>query len=77
MENKDNAHRVALGEQLRKIREDKGMSIRELAERADIHFSNVGKIELGKYNVSIDVLNRICKVLGCQITLKKEDHEEE
>lgn len=62
-------NRLRIGGQVAAIRNKKGLSIRELAEACGVSFANVYKIENGKYNVSIDILGKICESLGCRIDL--------
>lgn len=63
--------REFIGKKVAEIRNDKGYSIRELANLCGVNYSNIGKIERGAYNVSIDILSRISNALGCEITLEK------
>ena len=62
-------NRIRIGRQLAAIRNKKGLSIRELAEACGVTSSNITKIEHGKYNVSIDILGKICDALGVRIDL--------
>ena len=63
-------HREELGQILKEIRERKGFTLRELSAETGIHFSNIAKIEKGKFNVGIDQIKKICDVLGCTIEIK-------
>lgn len=63
-------HRERIGKQIAGIRQAKGLSIRQLAEACGVNFANIYKIENGKYNVSIDILGKICEALGCHVDLK-------
>lgn len=56
-----------LGENLRKIRKSKGLSQRELAERISSDPSYVNRVEIGKLNPSIAVIERIADVLECSL----------
>lgn len=47
------------------------MTVRELADISGISYQNITKIEHGKYNVSIDILNRICQALGVRIAIMR------
>jgi transcriptional regulator with XRE-family HTH domain len=40
----------------------------ELAERSGLTQGNVARVEAGKYNVTLDVLTKICTVLNCTPT---------
>ena len=63
--------RERIGKRIAQLRAEKGYSTRELAERCGIHFSNIGKIERGAYNVSIDILSKITDALCCEINLSE------
>jgi transcriptional regulator with XRE-family HTH domain len=59
--------REYIGKRIAEIRHTKGLSIRQLAEACGVNFANIYKIENGKYNVSIDILGKICDALDCKI----------
>lgn len=63
------SNREYIGKRIAEIRQAKGLSIRQLAEASGVNFANIYKIENGKYNVSIDILGKICEALGCRIDL--------
>ena len=46
------------------------MSVIQLAERCDVSRQNIYKIEDGKYNVSIDILYKVCKALGVELKIE-------
>ena len=52
---------------LRRLRVAKGVSAKQLAEEAGIHFTFLGRIERGTSNSSIDMLERLCGVLGVRL----------
>jgi transcriptional regulator with XRE-family HTH domain len=52
------------GENLKKIRTDKGLSIRALADLAELNFGNIGDIELGKVNPTLTTIVTLAKALG-------------
>lgn len=62
-------NREYIGKRIAEIRQAKGLSIRQLAEASGVNFANIYKIENGKYNVSIDILGKICEALGCRIDI--------
>ena len=69
-----NLSREYIGKRVAEIRQAKGLSIRKLAELCGVTASNITKIEHGRYNVSIDILGKICEALGCKLEiLEKED----
>ena len=63
-------NREYIGKRIAEIRKAKGMSIRQLADASGVNFANIYKIENGKYNVSIDILNKICKALGVELKIE-------
>lgn len=69
-------NREYIGKRIAEIRQAKGLSIRELAEACGVNFANIYKIENGKYNVSIDILGKICEALGCRIDVVEMQTEE-
>lgn len=66
------SNREYIGKRIAEIRQAKGLSIRQLAEASGVNFANIYKIENGKYNVSIDILGKICEALGCRIDIVEE-----
>ena len=67
--------REYIGKRIAEIRQAKGLSIRQLAEACGVNFANIYKIENGKYNVSVDILGKICEALGCRIDIVKNMNE--
>lgn len=65
--------REEIGRQIAAIRKKKGLSLRQLAELTGLNHSNIGKIELGKYSVGIDILGKICDALDCDIEIKERN----
>ena len=63
-------NREYIGKRIAEIRQAKGLSIRQLAEDSGVNFANIYKIENGKYNVSIDILGKICDALGYHVDIK-------
>ena len=61
--------RINIGQQIAMLRKKHGLTIRELSELSGINSSNISKIENGKYNVSIDIIERICKSLGASVKI--------
>lgn len=55
---------VELGRSIRAVREQRGLSLRELARRVDVSPSFISQVELGKANPSVGTLYSIVSVLG-------------
>ena len=56
-----------LSERLREARKSKRMTQQELAEKAGLHLTYVGHLELGKYHPTVYVMWKISKALGVSI----------
>lgn len=59
---------IDVGRQLRRIRRDKGYSIRALAERSGLNVNTLSMIENGKSSPSVSTLQQLAKALGVTIT---------
>jgi transcriptional regulator with XRE-family HTH domain len=51
-------YRLKLGDKIRIVREKKGYSQEQLAEKMDINRSTISKIENGKFGITVDYLVR-------------------
>jgi transcriptional regulator with XRE-family HTH domain len=56
-----------VGFNIRKIREEKGLSQEKLAALADLHRAYIGQIERGEKNIGIKNLEKIAKALKVNI----------
>ncbi len=54
------------GENLKKIRTAKGLSLRALASNCDLDDSNISKIEQGKFDIQLSTLFELAKGLGVE-----------
>jgi transcriptional regulator with XRE-family HTH domain len=59
--------RKVFASRLRKIRQVKGLSQEELADRAGLHRTYVGSVERGERNISIDNIECLAKALEIDI----------
>lgn len=64
--------RIAIGQRIKLLRIEKGLSQRDLAALTGYTNANIANIELGKYSVGLDVLSNIADKLGCSIELIKK-----
>tara|TARA_R110002020_G_scaffold391234_3_gene601666 strand:+ start:996 stop:1226 length:231 start_codon:yes stop_codon:yes gene_type:complete len=60
---KDTAFLIRFGKNLRKIREDKGMSMRALADYSNVEYSQISRIEKGQINTTISTVKALSKAL--------------
>lgn len=61
--------RESVGRQIREAREAKGWTLRYLAKLTGIAFNHIGRIEQGKYNVTVDTLAVLADALDLDIVL--------
>lgn len=53
-----------LSRNIKEIRRSQGMTQQELSEKAGLHLTYVGHLELGKYHPTVFVIWKIAKALG-------------
>jgi predicted transcriptional regulator len=68
------AIRIAL--ELRALREKKGLSQRELAERVGTTQSAIARLEAGSVSPSLPTLDKIAHALGAEVSLRIVDLDE-
>jgi transcriptional regulator with XRE-family HTH domain len=56
--------RSVVAQNIRRLRAEREISQEELADRAELHRTNISKIERGLHAVSIDNLHWIARALG-------------
>lgn len=62
-------HREIVGKNIRACRTNAGLTLEELAERADMSWPYLSEIERGRENISLDKLARLAQALD--VTLSK------
>ena len=65
-------YRIKIGNKIRNLREKKGLSQNDLAEKIGVKISTISKIENGIFAVSIDYLIKISGFLNFDIILKEK-----
>lgn len=63
-----------IGALIKDIRNRRGLSIRALGELSGVQFANIGKLERGEYNPSVNILNKILLALNCELIVKEKDN---
>lgn len=66
---KDYEARKRIGERIRQLRTERGMSQTELSERTGLVQCHIVRIEQGRYSVGFDTLQAIAKALGCTVDI--------
>ena len=65
-----NHARQEIAAQLRRVRKAQGMTQESLAERVGTKKSNISRLESGRYNPSLDFLEKVAGGLGREIEVK-------
>jgi transcriptional regulator with XRE-family HTH domain len=65
--------RIRIGENIREIREKKGLNQETLAEIMNVSRTTISKIESGKFNCSIDYLAKFSWFLGFDVLFKVKE----
>jgi transcriptional regulator with XRE-family HTH domain len=61
--------RAILGKNIRRLRQQKGLTQEELAFEAEIHLTSIGRIERGKRNPSLLVMASIADALSVPLSM--------
>ncbi|MCM1106989.1 MAG: helix-turn-helix domain-containing protein [Blautia sp.] len=62
--------RQEVAEQLKAARKEQGVTQENLAERVGTKKSNISRLESGRYNPSLDFLEKVAGGLGRQLQIK-------
>ena len=65
-----NHARQEIASQLRQVRKEQGMTQERLAEKVGTRKSNISRRESGRYNPSLDFLEKVAGGLGREIEVK-------
>lgn len=70
--------KLQIGETLKTIRTEQGLSIRDLAAQADISAASLSNLERNLNSPTLDSLSKICNALGIHMIdlLQQNEHEE-
>ena len=58
---------ISIGLKIRGIREKQNLSLQEVADKLNIEYNNLIRIEKGRTNPTIGTLYVICQVLGVRL----------
>jgi len=59
--------RILIGNRISQFRKEAGISQEKLAELSGVGYAHIARIELGRYSVGIDTLEKIANVFGKKI----------
>ena len=65
-----NHARQEIASQLRQVRKEQGMTQERLAEKVGTRKSNISRLESGRYNPSLDFLEKVAGGLGRETEVK-------
>lgn len=65
-----NHARQEIAAQLRQVRKEQGMTQERLAEKVGTRKSNISRLESGRYNPSLEFLEKVAGGLGREIEVK-------
>lgn len=68
---------MTIGEKLKKSRNEKGLSLRDLATKVELSASFLSQIEQGKASPSIENLKKIANMLDVRVSYLIEDEDDE
>ncbi len=70
---------VQIAKKLREVRNEKGYSIKQLADKSGVTANNIYKMERNFKNISVKTLLRLCKGLEVKVTdiLSEDDSNQE
>lgn len=64
--------RLMFGSELRRVREEKGLSVEEVAKLADYRPHAIEMIERGRYELKLEAMYRVASAVGCTISFKNK-----
>ena len=67
-----NNYRAEVGRQVAELRAKRGLTAQQVADLSGINRVNVTKIETGAYNVSVDILGRVCEALDARLRIEEK-----
>ena len=73
MQEDNNTAAKAVGQRLKELREEKGMTVKETAETAGIRPSTLTAIEEGRYNTGIRQIADIAHALGAHVAIVPDE----
>lgn len=66
-------NRKKIGDKIKNIRQKKGLTQSKLSELSGMTQTTISKIEVGKFNASIDLISKLIEPLGAELDIKEVD----
>ena len=70
---RDDEERKRIGNIIQVLRVQQGLTVEELGQKAGVGASLLTRVELGKFNVRLDVLSSIADALGYKVVFVKKN----
>ena len=70
---RDDEERKRIGNVIQVLRVQQGLTVEELAQKAGVGSSLLMRVELGKFNVRLDVLSSVAEAMGYKVDFVKKD----
>ena len=70
---RNDEERKRIGNTIQVLRVQQGLTVDELAQKAGVGSSLLTRVELGKFNVRLDVLSSVAEALGYKVDFVKKD----
>ncbi|MDR2065174.1 MAG: helix-turn-helix domain-containing protein [Prevotellaceae bacterium] len=58
---------IKIGLKIRKLRQERNLSITELSDKIEIEYNNLIRIEKGRTNFTVGTLLKVCKALNVRL----------
>lgn len=66
-----------IGQIIKELRISRGLTIRGLDRISGVSFTNIGKLERGEYNPSVNVLNKLLEALGAEFIIREKTNKDD
>ena len=70
---RDDEVRKRIGNIIQTLRVQQGLTVDELAQKSGVGIGLLTRVELGKFNVRLDVLSSVAEALGYKVDFVKKD----
>lgn len=61
--------RTRIGQRLQEARKEKGMTQQDVASKSGVTRTTVSKIEAGKFNAGVDVVDKLARAMGARLDI--------
>ena len=70
---RNDEERKRIGNIIQVLRVQQGLTVEELGQKAGVGSSLLTRVELGKFNVRLDILSSVADALGYEVNFVKKD----